>query len=39
MVKFTLPTGQYLLSLIIALAIVSFVMKMLPIRYTQYFKW
>ena len=37
--KLTFPTPQYLLSLIIALAIISFAMKMLPIRYTQYFKW
>ncbi len=37
--KFTFPTAQYLLSLIVALAIVSFAMKMLPVRYTQYFKW
>lgn len=38
-VKIGLPTGQYVLNLIIALAILSFVFKMLPARYTQYFRW
>ena len=38
-VKLSLPTLQYLLSFVIALAIISFVFKMLPARYTQYFRW
>ena len=38
-VKVGLPSPQYLLNIIIALAIIAFVMKMLPVRYTQYFKW
>jgi len=37
-VKIGLPTGQYILNLVIALAILTFVFKMLPVRYTQYFK-
>ncbi|MBA7496436.1 hypothetical protein ES702_07044 [subsurface metagenome] len=38
-VKIGLPSPQYLLNIVIALAILAFVMKMLPVRYTQYFKW
>jgi len=38
MPKLSLPTGQYILNLVIALAILTFVFKMLPVRYTQYFK-
>ncbi len=38
-VKFGLPSGQFLLNIVIALAIIAFVAKMLPARYTQYFKW
>lgn len=37
-VKVGLPSINYFLSLLIALAILSFVFKMLPSRYTQYFK-
>ena len=38
-VKLSLPSPQYLLNIVIALAIIAFVFKMLPARYTQYFRW
>ncbi len=38
-VKFGLPSAQFILNIVITLAILSFAFKMLPARYTQYFKW
>ena len=38
-VKIGLPSTQFVLNFVIALAIIAFVAKLLPVRYTQYFKW
>ncbi len=37
-VKIGLPSAQFMLNIVITLAILTFVFKMLPVRYTQYFK-
>ncbi len=37
--KVGLPNAQYLINILIAMAIIAFVFKMLPDKYTSWFRW